>query len=241
MPYGSFSVEREYEVPTDSVVNFFCPIVMQSYGVPPFVWIVGPRWYPCLCVEEDRANLFASGMQGHMLDLTESIYEDLRFSRNLYERVRDKKGYSWKDLNHRRVSIPSRPFDCGEGARFSTSLSRPEPAAASGANDLIRITKRELLNKKYTDKIKIRITGCHGFCEMEPSILIEPSGIFYPKVDAKKMSALWRQWRRGRSQRPAFHRPRTGNPIERQADIRFSKNKSEPYSAVMRKSIPFAF
>ena len=45
---------------------------------------------------------------------------------------------------------------------------------ASGANDLIRITKRELLNKKLTEKIRLRITGCHGFCEMEPSILIEP-------------------------------------------------------------------
>jgi NADH-quinone oxidoreductase subunit F len=55
---------------------------------------------------------------------------------------------------------------------------------ASGANDLIRITKREVLNKKYTDKIKIRITGCHGFCETEPSILIEPSGIF--SVDERR-------------------------------------------------------
>ncbi|MCK4872977.1 MAG: 4Fe-4S binding protein [Phycisphaerales bacterium] len=58
---------------------------------------------------------------------------------------------------------------------------------ASGANDLIRVTKRELLDKGLTDKIHLRVTGCHGFCEAEPSVLIEPQGTFYPKVDAKQM------------------------------------------------------
>jgi len=58
---------------------------------------------------------------------------------------------------------------------------------ASGANDLIRITKRELLERRLTDQINLRITGCHGFCEMEPSVLIEPGGVFYPKVGIKEM------------------------------------------------------
>jgi NADH:ubiquinone oxidoreductase subunit F (NADH-binding)/(2Fe-2S) ferredoxin len=97
---------------------------------------------------------------------------------------------------------------------------------ASGANDLIRITKRELLNKKYTDKIKIRITGCHGFCEMEPSILIEPSGIFYPKVDAKKMVNIVEAVAKGDVLKDLlFTDPKTGNPIERQVDIPFFKKQ----------------
>jgi len=58
---------------------------------------------------------------------------------------------------------------------------------ASGANDLIRVAKRELLSKKLSEKIGLRITGCHGFCEMEPSVLIEPSRIFYPKVTPEDM------------------------------------------------------
>ena len=40
---------------------------------------------------------------------------------------------------------------------------------ASGANDLIRIAKRELIANGLTNRIHLRITGCHGFCEMEPS------------------------------------------------------------------------
>ncbi len=97
---------------------------------------------------------------------------------------------------------------------------------ASGANDLIRITKRELLNKKYADKIKIRITGCHGVCEMEPSVLIEPSGIFYPKVDAEKMVHIVEAVAKGNVLRELlFMDARTGNPVERQADIPFFKKQ----------------
>ena len=61
---------------------------------------------------------------------------------------------------------------------------------ASGANDLIRIAKREILARQLTEKVQLRITGCHGFCEMEPSVLIEPRGTFYPKVDIADMARI---------------------------------------------------
>lgn len=97
---------------------------------------------------------------------------------------------------------------------------------ASGANDLIRITKRELLNKKLTEKIRLRITGCHGFCEMEPSILIEPCGTFYPKVNSKKMVHIVEAVAKGDVLKDLlFIDPKTGNPIEKQADIPFFKKQ----------------
>ena len=55
---------------------------------------------------------------------------------------------------------------------------------ASGVETLIRIIEKEIADKGLTEKIGLRITGCHGFCEMEPNILIEPEQTFYPKVDA---------------------------------------------------------
>ncbi|GAG33922.1 unnamed protein product, partial [marine sediment metagenome] len=61
---------------------------------------------------------------------------------------------------------------------------------ASGTNDLIRVTKQELLNKRLAGKISLRITGCHGFCEAEPSLLIEPSRTFYPKVNPAEMPRI---------------------------------------------------
>jgi NADH-quinone oxidoreductase subunit F len=35
------------------------------------------------------------------------------------------------------------------------------------------------------DSVKIRKTGCHGFCEMGPIIVVEPENIFYRKVKPK--------------------------------------------------------
>src|SRR4030067_2146722 len=61
---------------------------------------------------------------------------------------------------------------------------------ASGANDLIRIAKREILGKKLMGRVRLRITGCHGFCEMEPSVLVEPRRTFYPKVTPRDIDRI---------------------------------------------------
>ncbi|MGB5531244.1 MAG: SLBB domain-containing protein, partial [Ignavibacteriaceae bacterium] len=98
---------------------------------------------------------------------------------------------------------------------------------ASGANDLIRIAKRELIANGLTNRIHLRITGCHGFCEMEPSVLIEPARIFYPKVTTENMSRIIKSiYRDEILDDLLFHHPDTGKPIVKQDDIPFySKQK----------------
>jgi NADH-quinone oxidoreductase subunit F len=53
---------------------------------------------------------------------------------------------------------------------------------ASGANEIMRITKHYILEHKLHEKISLRITGCLGFCEIEPFILVEPENNIYPKL-----------------------------------------------------------
>ena len=53
---------------------------------------------------------------------------------------------------------------------------------ASGANDILRIIKRHILEQSLGDKIELRITGCQGFCEMDPFILVEPGLHLYPRL-----------------------------------------------------------
>jgi NADH-quinone oxidoreductase subunit F len=114
-----------------------------------------------------------------------------------------------KDLDSPTVIIPA--GTCGQ---------------ASGANDLIRITKKELLNKKLAEKIRLRITGCHGFCEMEPSVLIEPWGVYYPKVDPKKMADIVESVAKGAVLKDLLLiDPSTENPIEKQSEIPFFKKQ----------------
>jgi NADH-quinone oxidoreductase subunit F len=93
---------------------------------------------------------------------------------------------------------------------------------ASGANDLIRVTKRELLARELTDRIALRVTGCHGFCEMEPSILVEPEGIFYPQVDPDNMEQIVDAVARGEVlEERLYTDPGNGKRIAKQSAIPF--------------------
>jgi NADH-quinone oxidoreductase subunit F len=96
---------------------------------------------------------------------------------------------------------------------------------ASGANDLIRIAKRELLDKKLTEAIHLRITGCHGFCQAEPSLLVEPRGTFYPKVKTRDMARIIKAVSSGEVIRELLFEDQKGDPLERQADIPFFKKQ----------------
>ncbi len=53
---------------------------------------------------------------------------------------------------------------------------------ASGSNDIIRIIKKYIIERNLREKIALRITGCQGFCEMDPFILVEPGRHLYPKL-----------------------------------------------------------
>jgi len=98
---------------------------------------------------------------------------------------------------------------------------------ASGANDLIRVAKRELLFKSLTERIHLRITGCHGFCEIEPSVLIEPRGTIYPKVGINEMVRIIEGIDQGRVVEDLLYtNPATGKKIEKQADLPFYKGQT---------------
>ena len=47
---------------------------------------------------------------------------------------------------------------------------------ASGSNDIMRIVKRYIIERNLREKISLKITGCQGFCEMNPFIVIDIAG-----------------------------------------------------------------
>ncbi len=51
---------------------------------------------------------------------------------------------------------------------------------ASGSNDIIRIIKRYIIEHSLRGKVALRVTGCQGFCEMDPFILVQPGHRLYP-------------------------------------------------------------
>ena len=56
---------------------------------------------------------------------------------------------------------------------------------ASGSNDIMRVIKRYIIERNLREKISLKITGCQGFCEMNPFIVVEPGSHLYPKLHIK--------------------------------------------------------
>ncbi len=50
---------------------------------------------------------------------------------------------------------------------------------ARGSLKIVEAFKKEVGKLVLEGQVKIRVTGCHGFCEAEPNIIIFPDGIFY--------------------------------------------------------------
>jgi NADH-quinone oxidoreductase subunit F len=110
---------------------------------------------------------------------------------------------------------------------------------ASGVNDLIRVAKREILANRLTDKVRLRITGCHGFCQMEPSVLIEPNRTFYPKIGPREMALIVAATAKGEVlENLLFIDEKTGNKIEKQDSIPFFNRQKRTILARNEKIDP---
>jgi len=53
---------------------------------------------------------------------------------------------------------------------------------ARGSQKVVESLRRALKAGGLEKKVLLRVSGCHGFCEAEPNIIITPHGLFYQKV-----------------------------------------------------------
>jgi len=61
---------------------------------------------------------------------------------------------------------------------------------ASGSEVVITAFKEEIKKKGLEDELEIRATGCHGFCERGPIVVINPQGIFYPLIGTEQVPKI---------------------------------------------------
>jgi len=61
---------------------------------------------------------------------------------------------------------------------------------ASGCKKVIGAFKREIKKRGIENKLELKVTGCHGFCEKGPIVVIHPKGIFYQKVQSKDVEEI---------------------------------------------------
>ncbi|MHC4181600.1 MAG: (2Fe-2S) ferredoxin domain-containing protein, partial [Planctomycetota bacterium] len=53
---------------------------------------------------------------------------------------------------------------------------------ACGSLAVVQRLREELAKQGLADKVLLRVTGCHGFCEQEPLVIVQPGNVFYCHV-----------------------------------------------------------
>ena len=94
---------------------------------------------------------------------------------------------------------------------------------ACGA-DAVTVAFREALKEnQLEDKVKIRTTGCHGFCERGPLVVLRPEGTFYQHVKPADAKLIVEQTiKNGQLVKKLLYRdPQTKEVIIKEDDIPF--------------------
>ncbi|MCP2604827.1 NADH-quinone oxidoreductase subunit NuoF [Candidatus Aminicenantes bacterium AH-873-B07] len=74
--------------------------------------------------------------------------------------------------------------------KTTITISSGTCGLARGSNHIIKAFQEELKKQRIEDKVELKITGCHGFCEVEPNIVIFPDEIFYQKLEPKDVKEI---------------------------------------------------
>ena len=94
---------------------------------------------------------------------------------------------------------------------------------ARGAGDVAKAIQSELAKQNLTGSVGFRATGCHGFCEIEPVVVIYPERIVYQHVTPADIPEIISETiANGRIVHRLLYRdPLTGDEIVHEADIPF--------------------
>ncbi|MDD3826872.1 MAG: NADH-ubiquinone oxidoreductase-F iron-sulfur binding region domain-containing protein [Anaerolineae bacterium] len=96
---------------------------------------------------------------------------------------------------------------------------------ASGCQVITDAFRLELERRGLGDKVDILTTGCHGFCERGPVIVLKPQGIFYQQMKIGDVAEVVEETIvNGRIvERLLYEDPQTGSKIVHEHDVPFYK------------------
>lgn len=114
--------------------------------------------------------------------------------------------YEKKLKNHTVISICS-----GTGCK------------AYSSDDVYDGLKKEIKKNKAVNKIILKKTGCHGYCERGPIVVIYPGGICYPGVTEKDIPEIVKKTIKGETAESLLYKGEEGIPIPVEEDIPFYK------------------
>jgi NADH:ubiquinone oxidoreductase subunit F (NADH-binding)/(2Fe-2S) ferredoxin len=99
--------------------------------------------------------------------------------------------------NGKRINSATELFSLHEKLSSSQDPARPMIIISSGtcgranrSEEVVQALRDEIEKRGLSGKVGIRVTGCLGFCEQEPIVIVRPHRFFYPGFKAKDIPRL---------------------------------------------------
>ena len=133
-----------------------------------------------------------------------------------------------------RINSASELEELRKGVLSERDPDKPCIAICAGmgcnslSNGKIISAFEEVVNKQdLKSKVNIRVTGCHGYCEKGPMVVIYPEDICYVEVTPKDVPEIVSQTVLGKKviDRLIYIDPDTGEKAAHQSEIPFYKNQ----------------
>ena len=114
--------------------------------------------------------------------------------------------------------------DKNKGKR-TVSVTNGTDGRTRHSEDVLSALNNEIEKKGLGEKVAVKSTGCHGFCEQEPTVLISPEEICYVGVKAEDVPEIVSQTlAKGEVvERLLYEDPTSGDKIVKESEIPFYK------------------
>ena len=98
---------------------------------------------------------------------------------------------------------------------------------SAGSKEVELAFQKEIKAKGLADEVMVVETGCHGFCEYGPLVIVYPEGTFYSRVTVEDVAEIVESHLlKGRLvERLLYHEPMTQEMIPNYSDINFYKKQ----------------
>ncbi len=90
-------------------------------------------------------------------------------------------------------------------------------------NEIIDALRAELAARNLASRFDVRVTGCHGFCEKGPLMIVMPQGLFYQRIAMADVPKIVEKTLQGNEiiDSLLYRDPQTGEKVVREGDIPF--------------------
>jgi NADH-quinone oxidoreductase subunit F len=98
---------------------------------------------------------------------------------------------------------------------------------AKGSLLVVDALQKTIKKHKLDEKVDLRITGCHGFCQVEPIVIVHPENIFYQNVKPEDVEEIISETiiKKKIIDRLLYIDSKTGKKIVHEKDIPFYKKQ----------------